>query len=321
LSRGEEYGLVWSLFPMDEANVAEVVENSREMMTEVNGKLSSMGLVYNTSTPEANNTEEAADDEKSVEKAKKFSITWTNTHEFSQVIENMFGLQITKPTIVYQTKAGDKKYFVLTEEENNKFTSEFIAEYIKKCESNEVSAYLKSEEIPEHDPSHELVQPVVGKNLKELVFTEDKDVFIQVGAPWCGHCQKMKPEMNKLGRKLKKDKFDNIMTIAYMDGSKNDSPVDSLSWTGFPTMFYVKAKTGEFVVFFFGQNKVFFVTGFCLVNNGWFCNLKSKHVFNNLRKFMSVGPCDGEFFGFFNTFFVVRSFFSIISFWRASIIN
>merc|ERR1712194_140575 len=30
-----------------------------------------------------------------------------------------------------------------------------------------------------------------------------------------------------------------------MDGTLNDSPIDSLSWTGFPTLYYIKAGNSE----------------------------------------------------------------------------
>ena len=34
--------------------------------------------------------------------------------------------------------------------------------------------------------------------------------------------------------------IDDILTIAKLDGTLNDSPVDSLTWSGFPTMYYIK---------------------------------------------------------------------------------
>lgn len=47
--------------------------------------------------------------------------------------------------------------------------------------------YMKSEEIP--SSNDEPVKIVVGKNFKDLVIDNDKDVLVEFYAPWCGHCK------------------------------------------------------------------------------------------------------------------------------------
>jgi len=248
MQRGDDFGVVWSLFPMEEGKIGEAIEENRPMMTEVHDKLHDAKSVLEMSLeiPEKSNTTVDMQEASEI-KVKPFSITWTDTHEFAQVVDNMFGIKVEVPTVVVQLKAGDKKFFVLREDLDGQiFTADYIATWIKKCELGLVQHYLKSEEVPEAAPEHELVQPAVGSNLKDFVFSEDKDVFLQVQAPWCGHCQKMRPEMEKLGKKIKKDAFGDIIGVVSLDGSKNDSPIEAISWTGFPTMFYIKAgKNGE----------------------------------------------------------------------------
>lgn len=112
--------------------------------------------------------------------------------------------------------------------------------FINKVKSGEIKPNLKSEEPPA-EPQTDPVKVVVGKNLESLVFSETKDVLLEVYAPWCGHCKKLEPEYIKVGKKVQKEGFEDIMTIAKMDGTTNDSPVDSISWSGFPTIYYVKA--------------------------------------------------------------------------------
>merc|ERR1711972_632952 len=110
----------------------------------------------------------------------------------------------------------------------------------KDVEAGKIEATLKSEPVPD-EPQEDPVKIVVGKNLEKLVFTEDKDVLLEIYAPWCGHCKKLDPEYLKVGKKVQKEGFEDILTIAKMDGTANDSPVDSLTWSGFPTIYYIKA--------------------------------------------------------------------------------
>lgn len=203
-------GMLWNLMEMTKDNVKDKVEESRPMMTKIAKKLGS-----------------------------SMSVTWTNTDEFKKVLENMFG--VTEfPKIVVQLKAGDKKNFIY----DGEMTEEAILAFVEKAKSGEIKPHLKSEPVPE-EPQEDPVKVVVGKNLEEMVFTADKDVLLEVYAPWCGHCKKLEPEYLKVGKKVKKEGFEDILTIAKMDGTANDSPVDSISWSGFPTIYYVKAGDKE----------------------------------------------------------------------------
>jgi protein disulfide-isomerase/protein disulfide-isomerase A1 len=199
-------GMIWTLYEMKGGNAKEVVEGVRPFWTEIGKEL-----------------------------AGKYSVTWTNTEEFGKVLENMFG--ITEfPRMVVQTTAGDKKKWVYDGPMDDK---EALLEYLKKIENKEIEPDLKSEPVPESND--EPVKTVVGKNFNELVFDEKRDVLLEVYAPWCGHCKKLEPEYVKVGKKVIKEKMEDMLTIAKMDGTANDSPADDFTWSGFPTIFYVKA--------------------------------------------------------------------------------
>merc|ERR1719409_2402425 len=102
---------------------------------------------------------------------------------------------------------------------------------------------LKSEPFPASN--EEPVRVVVGSTLQAEVFTPDKDVLLEVYAPWCGHCKKLEPEYTKLAKKVKKEELTDLLTIAKIDGTANDSPVDTIEWSGFPSIFYVKAGSDQ----------------------------------------------------------------------------
>jgi len=61
--------------------------------------------------------------------------------------------------------------------------------------------------------------------------------------------KKLDPEYIKLAKKIKTEEFDDLISIAKIDGTANDSPVDSIDWTGFPTIFFVKAGTQEPMIY------------------------------------------------------------------------
>merc|ERR1712014_38034 len=58
-------------------------------------------------------------------------------------------------------------------------------------------------------------------------------------------CKKLEPEYVKLAKKIKKEELSDLLVVAKIDGTTNDSPVDSIEWSGFPTIFFVKASSNE----------------------------------------------------------------------------
>mmetsp|Transcript_25186 Transcript_25186/g.65558 ORF Transcript_25186/g.65558 Transcript_25186/m.65558 type:complete len:159 (+) Transcript_25186:74-550(+) len=70
---------------------------------------------------------------------------------------------------------------------------------------------------------------------------DNKHTLVEFYAPWCGHCKKMQPEYEKLAAKIKKEDLSDLLSIAWIDGTANDSPVETMDWSGFPTLYFVKA--------------------------------------------------------------------------------
>eukprot|EP00746_Dinoflagellata_sp_MGD_P008615 gnl/MRDRNA2_/MRDRNA2_117261_c0_seq1.p1 gnl/MRDRNA2_/MRDRNA2_117261_c0~~gnl/MRDRNA2_/MRDRNA2_117261_c0_seq1.p1 ORF type:complete len:447 (+),score=87.58 gnl/MRDRNA2_/MRDRNA2_117261_c0_seq1:158-1498(+) len=203
-------GVVWAMFPMKEDDhIEEVVQKDRAMMTKVATAL--LG---------------------------RYSVIYTDTNQFRDAIENMLGVS-EFPAIVVHKKAGDKKKFI----HDGPMDADKIIEFVSAVEAGKVDPKLKSESEPERNDGP--VKVVVGTTLKQMVFTEDKDVLLQIYALWCGHCKKLEPEFVKVGKKAIKDGISDILTVAKLDGTANDSPVDSIAWTGFPTIYYVKAGSKE----------------------------------------------------------------------------
>jgi len=202
-------GLVWSLFPPEMGSIVEVEKANRPMMSQVANKFKG-----------------------------KYFVTYTDTDKFKEAVESMLGVT-EYPAIAVQKKAGDKKKFVHTGE----LTADAIIRFIEDVDSGKVEPKLKSEPLPA--TNDEPVKVVVGSTMQTEVFTSDKDVMLEVYAPWCGHCKKLDPEYTKLAKKVKKEELTDLISICKIDGTANDSPVDSIEWSGFPSIFYVKAGVKE----------------------------------------------------------------------------
>lgn len=100
---------------------------------------------------------------------------------------------------------------------------------------------LKSEPIPE-DPAlleDEGSKVVVGRNFEDIVLQKDKDVILQVYAPWCGFCKKFGPIWNSFAQEVSGVPH---LVVAKMDGSRNGTPLpDDFSWDAYPKIFFVPA--------------------------------------------------------------------------------
>lgn len=138
------------------------------------------------------------------------------------------------PGLAFQSSEG--RFLLPNPKEALKNHKEIIA-FFKNVEEGKIQKSLKSEPIPEDDPNAN-VKVVVGNSFTDVVLNSGKDVLLEIYAPWCGHCKKLEPIYEELGRQLKK--YSSII-VAKMDGTLNETPVKNFDWTGFPTIFFVKA--------------------------------------------------------------------------------
>jgi len=120
------------------------------------------------------------------------------------------------------------KFFVF-DEDGEKLTATTFDSFIEKSLSGEYKSFRKSDPIPETNDGP--VKILVGKNFDQIVYDNTKDVFVEFYAPWCGHCKKLEPVWESLGKSIK----DPSVVIAKMDATSNTPPPELLI-TGFPTL-------------------------------------------------------------------------------------
>jgi len=96
---------------------------------------------------------------------------------------------------------------------------------------------------------------VVGKTFNNIVLDPTKDVFIELYAPWCGHCKKLEPIYTELAEKIKKEGISNVV-IAKMDATMNDSPDINMQAKGFPTIYFAPANKKDSPISYPGDRTV-----------------------------------------------------------------
>ncbi|KAJ3125030.1 protein disulfide-isomerase precursor [Nowakowskiella sp. JEL0407] len=128
------------------------------------------------------------------------------------------------------------------------FVKEDLEAFVDNVFSGKAKYSIKSEQPyeGEKDGDDEVIN-VVGMNYEQIVLDDEKDVFIQIYAPWCTFCKDLAPTWSELASKL--DPIDNVV-IAKFDGTKNDIPPYSpFKPTPYPLLKLYKAKTNEIIGF------------------------------------------------------------------------
>ncbi|GBE79475.1 Protein disulfide-isomerase [Sparassis crispa] len=145
------------------------------------------------------------------------------------------------PSFVIQDLKKQLKY---PYDQSLDFNAEAIEEMVSQFVDGKLVPQLKSQPIPASQD--ESVFTLVSKQFDEVVYDDDKDVFVEFYASWCGHCKRLKPTWDSLGDRYA-DVKDRI-TIAKMESTENDLPPSvPFRVTGFPTLKFKKAGSRDFV--------------------------------------------------------------------------
>jgi len=133
----------------------------------------------------------------------------------------------------YGDKNAQKKYLNMPQPA---YTIEEIEKFLDAYTAGTLKSAIKSEAVPEPAKMGE-VATIVGNNFEDIVMDESKDVFLEIYAPWCGHCKKLAPTWDSLAKDMQDSK--NVV-IAKLDGTANDIPHPSIDVKGFPTILFLK---------------------------------------------------------------------------------
>ena len=89
-------------------------------------------------------------------------------------------------------------------------------------------------------------------------------LLIEFYAPWCGHCKKFAPVMEKVGQKFASN---DAVVIAKMDATANDVLDRRFLVKAYPTLYFYQAKNDK-VILYDGDRSEMHLVGFVMKHSG-----------------------------------------------------
>ena len=133
---------------------------------------------------------------------------------------------------------------------------------------------LKSEKIPINN--NKTIFKLVKDNFINEVINNKKDIFVKFYSPYCGHCIKLSPLYEELGKKF--EKINNYIKIAEFNIAEND--FDYFQIKGYPTLIFWNGNNKKIYYEYAGDRSVndminFIIkySSFYLENDGNFVKL------------------------------------------------
>jgi len=153
----------------------------------------------------------------------------------------------TVPSIAIEDPVTQKHWAF---DETAAITTEGVKAWIDQFLEGKLEPTVRSEPIPEKQDGP--VTIIVANSFEQIVKDENKDVFVEFYAPWCGHCKKLAPVFDELGKALKG--IDSVV-IGKIDATAND--VDGrLEIRGFPTLKFFSANAKNSPIDYNGDRSV-----------------------------------------------------------------
>lgn len=149
------------------------------------------------------------------------------------------------PGFAIHDMSGDMKYPL---PKGEKITVESLTKHMESFAAGTLKPNFKSEPIPAEDAS-QVIRTLVHDNFEQVAMDKNKDVLVEIYAPWCGACKRIAPEYEQLATDVAAKASDKFV-VAKFDGTANDLPAGlNFRLEHFPTFKLVKSGSNEVVSF------------------------------------------------------------------------
>ncbi|KAJ3521521.1 hypothetical protein NM688_g9005 [Phlebia brevispora] len=122
------------------------------------------------------------------------NFVWIDAIQFGDHAKALNLQEVKWPSFVIQDLQKQLKF---PYDQDQTVTAEAVEEMVQQYLDGKLEPTLKSQPVPESQD--ESVFNVVGKTFEDVVFDDNKDVFVEFYASWCGHCKRLKPTWDSLG--------------------------------------------------------------------------------------------------------------------------
>jgi len=153
------------------------------------------------------------------------------TSDSSQILERWGGSGTFLPSAVVLDFTSAQPSLYTFDESGVALSADSLKSFIQESIAGTYKSNIKSEPIPENDNA--AVRTLVAKNFDEVIADPAyKVILVEFYAPWCGHCKKLAPVLDELGKHFQENKG---VVIAKFDATANTVRKD-IKVEGFPTI-------------------------------------------------------------------------------------
>jgi len=183
--------------PDDEDELtAFIAEHSLPIMDEVSPENyavyaeANLPLAYLFVDPTSKSREALVEAIKPVAKSFKNQVNfvWIDAVKFAEHGKSLSVPLDDLPAMVVQDMASKGKKFVLSAT-GSKVDATSVKNFVTDFTQNKLTPTLKSAPIP--TSQDEAVFTLVTDEFDKVVYDDNKDVFVEFYAPWCGHCREL----------------------------------------------------------------------------------------------------------------------------------